>query len=336
MEIEAAVWVAISLVVLYLVWETVSPILSPLIIAATLAYILYPFHERLSKRFGNRLSALTMTGVLTILTLLFIIGYALWINDVKHSLAHYIEVFFQWLLGFHLPQAMYELVQRLAEDIPRRLEEYVLGYTYSLPKLTLQAIVMVFTFYGLLVNTRAIREEVYALLPMENRELAAKLLGSAGRTLHNLLRGWLAVSVLKGSAIALGFYLFSVSSAGGAIAAGIFTMVFELLPVLGGWMIWLAGAVYLFNSGSLLAALMLSAYGFVLVSPMPDYFLRSKLGKRETGVNSLISLVGIFGGYIAFGFVGIIIGPVALSLLGTLLDEWKKTKEARSRAGTSS
>ncbi|ASJ08906.1 AI-2E family transporter [Thermococcus siculi] len=336
MELEAAVWIAISLVVLYLVWETVSPIVSPLILAATLAYILYPFHERLSKKAGHRVSAFTITGILTILTFLFIIGYALWINDVKESLAYYIDAFFRWLLEFHLPLAIYELIQRLAEDIPKRFEEYVLGYTYSLPKLALQAIVMVFAFYGILVNTRAIREEIYSLLPGENRELALKLLGSAGRTLHNLLRGWLAVSVLKGAAIAVGFYIFSISSAGGAIAAGIFTVVFELLPVLGGWMIWLAGAAYLFTSGDVLGSVVFSLYGIVLVSPMPDYLLRSKLGKRETGVNSLISLVGIFGGYIAFGFVGIIIGPVALSLLGTLLDEWKKTKEARSRAGTSS
>ncbi|NJE03116.1 AI-2E family transporter [Thermococcus sp. MV11] len=328
MEIEAAVWIVISVLVLYLVWETVSPILSPLILAVTLAYILYPFHERLARRVGNRISAFTITGVLTVLTFLFIIGFALWINDVKQSLAYYINAFFQWLLDFHLPLALYELIQRLAEDIPRRFEEYVLGYTYSLPKLSLQAIVMVFAFYGILVNTRAIREEVYALLPRDNRELAIKLLESAGRTLHSILRGWLAVSVLKGAAIAVGFYIFAVADAGGAIAVGIFTIIFELLPVLGGWITWLAGSVYLFTIGNWISAVGLAIYGAAFVSPLPDYLLRSRLGERETGVNALISLVGIFGGYIAFGFVGIIIGPVALSLLSTLLEEWKKTREA--------
>ncbi len=334
MELEAAVWLSISLIVLYLVWETVSPIISPIIIALTLAYILYPLHERLSKRLGNRVSAFTITGILTVLTFLFMIGYALWINDVKESLAYYINAFFRWLLEFHLPLAIYDLIQRLAEDIPRRFEQYVLGYTYSLPKLSLQAIVMLFAFYGALVNVRGLGEEVRSLLPQENRELALKLIRSTERTLHGILRGWLAFSILKGTAVAIGFYLFSISSAGGAIASGIFTVIFELLPVIGGWMIWLAGAAYLFTSGHILAALAFSTYSAVFVSPVPDYLIRSKLGKRETGVNSLISLVGIFGGYLAFGIVGIILGPVALSLLGTLLEEWKKTKELR--AGTSS
>jgi predicted PurR-regulated permease PerM len=127
MEIEAAVWITISLIVLYLVWETVSPILSPLIIAVTLAYILYPLHEKFAKKAGNRASAFAITGILTVLTFLFLIGYALWINDVKQSLAYYIGTFFQWLLEFHPPLAIYELIQRLAEDIPKRFEEYVLA-----------------------------------------------------------------------------------------------------------------------------------------------------------------------------------------------------------------
>ncbi|ACJ15870.1 hypothetical membrane protein, conserved [Thermococcus onnurineus NA1] len=326
MELEAAIWIAISLIVLYLVWETVSPILSPIIIAVTLAYILYPFHERLARRMGNRLSAFTMTILLTILTFFFIIGFALWMNDVKHSLAHYIDGFFTWLLTFNLPPSLYELVQKLAEDIPKRFEEYILGYTYSLPKLSLQAIVMVFAFYGILVNARAIKREVYSLLPSENRELAIKLLERAGETLHNLLRGWLSLSVLKGIFAAAGFLLFGMAETGGAIAAGIFTVIFELLPVFGGWVVWLAGTVYLINGGNILWGILFAFYGIVFISPLPDFLLRPRIAVRERGVNALVSLVGIFGGFLAFGFVGIIIGPLALSLLATLVEEWKEVK----------
>ena len=326
MELEAGIWIAVSLIVLYLVWETVSPILSPIILAVTLAYILYPLHERLAKKTGNRVSAFTMTAILTVITFLFIIGFALWINDVKSSLAHYINAFFEWLLTWNLPSAVYELLQKLAEDIPKRFEEYVLGYTYSLPKLSLQAIVMVFAFYGMLINARAIRREVYSLLPPENRELAIKLLERAGETLHSLLRGWLAISILKGVFTAGGFILFELAKPGGAIAAGIFTVIFELLPVFGGWVVWLAGAIYMLNSGNVVGAVVFALYGIVFISPLPDILLRPRLGTRERGVNALISLVGIFGGYLAFGFVGIIIGPVALSLLATLVEEWKEVK----------
>ncbi|WP_297506753.1 AI-2E family transporter [Thermococcus sp.] len=326
MKLETAVWAVISLVILYLTWETVKPVISPIIIAVTLAYILYPLHERLSDKVGNRWSAFILTGVLTVISFLFILGFALWINDIKLSLAEYVDTFFSWLLGIHLPPATYDLTMRISQAITERFNAYVLGYTYSLPKLALQVVVMVFAFYGVLVNAIEIKNELYSLLPPANRELAQKLVESGARTLHYMLRGWLLVSIGKGIMMALAFYIYGISDAGGAIAAGILTVILELLPLVGGWMVWLGGAFYLYTVGRLGAALALTLYGATLISPMPDVFLVKKLGRRQWGVNALVSIVGIFGGYIAFGFVGVIIGPLSLSLLLTLVDEWKKEK----------
>ncbi|GAB6135658.1 AI-2E family transporter [Thermococcus prieurii] len=332
MELETAVWIGVSLGVLYLTWQTVSPVLSPLIVAVTLAYILYPLHERLSAKIGNRWSALLLTGLLTVFSFLFILGFALWMNDIKYSLTDYVDTFFKWLLGLNLPQGMYDLLHRLSGAISERFNAYVLGYTYSLPKLSLQVIVAVFAFYGVLVNAKAIRDEIYALLPPSREELARKLINSATETLHYLLRGWLLVSVGKGAVLAFFFYLIGISDAGGSIAAGILTVVLELLPVVGGWVVWGAGAVYLFKSGLYGKAFTIGVLGFTLISPLPDIVLSKRLGRRQWGVNALVSLVGIFGGYIAFGFVGIIIGPVSLSLLITLLEEWKRAKNSKVKA----
>lgn len=100
-------------------------------------------------------------------------------------------------------------------------------------------------------------------------------------------------------------------------------------------MVWLAGGViYLFNGGNVLEAILFSLYGIAFISPLPpDVLLRPRLGTREKGgVNALVSLIGIFGGYLAFGFVGgVIIGPVALSLLATLVEEWKEIKAKSAR-----
>ncbi|CAI1494007.1 MULTISPECIES: AI-2E family transporter [Thermococcus] len=329
MELETAVWIGVSLGVLYLTWQTVSPVLSPLIVAVTLAYILYPLHERLSVRIGNRWSALLLTGLLTVFSFLFILGFALWINDIKHSLTDYVDTFFAWLLGLNLPSGVYDLLNKLSSAIAERFNSYVLGYTYSLPKLSLQIIVAVFAFYGVLVNARAIKDEIYALLPPSREELARKLINSATETLHYLLRGWLLVSVGKGAVLAFLFYVLGISDAGGSIAAGILVVILELLPVVGGWIVWSASSIYLFTSGLYWKALAMGILGFILVSPTPDIVLSKRLGKRQWGVNALVSLVGIFGGYIAFGFVGIIIGPVSLSLLITLLEEWKRAKNSK-------
>jgi len=323
MKPENVVWAAISLVVLYLTWRTVSPLLAPLIMAITLTYILYPVHERLGPRIGNRRSALLLTGFLTVLSFLLILGFTLWINDIKYSLAVYVESFFRWLLGIRLPAGLYATVKRVSLAIVERFNSYVLGYTFSLPKLFLQTIVMLFAFYGTTVKANVIERELYHLIPPGREELAMKLIRSASETLNYLLRGWLLVSFGKGALMALLFYLFGVSNAGGAIAAGILTVVLELLPIFGGWVVWGAAAVYLSRTSPDLAFLM-AVLGFSFVSPLPDRLLALAIGKRQWGVNAFVSLVGIFGGYMTFGLVGIIIGPVSLSLLTALLEEWKR------------
>ncbi|MBP1912297.1 AI-2E family transporter [Thermococcus stetteri] len=327
MRVETAVWAAVSIGALYLTWETVSPILSPIIIAATTAYILYPIHERLERKIGGRWSALTLTGILTVISLLFVFGFALLINDVKYSLANYVDTFVDWLLGLNLPPSAYEVIQKISLGISQRFNSYVLGYTYSLPTLILQVVVMVFSFYGILVNASTIKREVYSLIPPSNRNLARELIDSGAETLNIVLRGWLLIGVGKGMVLALLFRAFGVSDVGGAVAAGILTVIIELLPVVGGWIVWVGGVAYLANQGQVLPAVLLTVLGFSLVSPLPDILLKEKISRVKWGVDAIISLLGFIGGYIAFGFVGIIIGPVSLGLLKTLIEEWKEIKE---------
>ena len=327
MRAETIVWIVISFLILFLTWETIKPVLTPVIFALTIAYIFYPWHKNLAEKIGERNSGLVLTSLLAILLMLFVLGFALWVNGVKSYLALYLDVFFKWLLNQNLPPSLYDVLQRVANDILQRFEDYLQAYTYSLPTLTLQVFVLIFTFYGVLLNAKAIEKEIYEILPSEKRDLALRLIRKGEETLNMLLRVWLAFSVIKGTSLALAFLIFGIANVSGAIAAGIFTLILELLPVVGGWMIWLAGTVYLFQGGKTLLAILFALYGFFLVSPIPDYLLRQKITPSKIGVNGIIALVGIFGGLFAFGAVGIIIGPVTLGLVATLIEEWKTITE---------
>ncbi len=151
----------------------------------------------LRKNRGGRWSAFTLTGgILTVISLLFVFGFALLINDVKYSLANYVDTFVDWLLGLNLLTSAYEILQKISLGISQRFNSYVLGYTYSLPTLLLQVVVMVFSFYGILVNANTIKREVYSLIPPTNRDLARKLIDSGGRNAPHSSQGAGCSSVL--------------------------------------------------------------------------------------------------------------------------------------------
>ncbi|NJF24688.1 AI-2E family transporter [Thermococcus sp. Bubb.Bath] len=324
MRSETIVWIVISAVIFYLIWLVIEPVLSPIIIALTIVYVTYPAHVRLEKRVGAKKSAFILTILLSIISFLFIIGFVLWISEVKYQLVGYLESFFNWLQSVTVSsQTLNEVLAATSQGVSTRLEKYIISYTYSLPKLSLEVFIMIFVYYGALLNVQEIVEEVYSLIPTTNREFGLRLIDATRNTLDTLLKSWLSLSVIKGSTAALGFWVFGVSQPSGAIALGILVAVLELLPLLGGWMVWLPMAFYLGRSSGILMAILFSLYSAVAVSPAPDILLVPRMTIKKRGLNAFISLVGIFGGLWAFGLVGIIIGPVALGLLTTVAEEWK-------------
>lgn len=330
MKTETIVWVLISLITLYLVWKIVEPLISPIIIALVLAYVTYPVHWRVAARIGKRKSAFLLAGLLALISFFFVVGFVLWVSDVKYQLVKYLGMFFNWLQSATVSsQTINDALTAITEGIETRLEAYIASYTYSIPKLALEVFVLIFVYYGALVNANAIVEEIYAVIPSENRELVLRLIEAAKTTLDTLLKSWLALSVLKGTLTALGFWAFRIAPTSGAIALGILVAVLELLPLLGGWMVWVPGAIYL-GRHSIALGLLFAIYGAVFISPTPDLVLAPKITLRRRGLNALISLVGIFGGLWAFGLVGIILGPVSLGLLVTLVEEWKNIVERGS------
>ncbi len=327
MKTESLVWLGISLIILFLVWRTVEPLISPIIFSLAIAYIFHPFHMRLSHRFGNKKSAVMLTAMMALLAGVLLIGAALWLRDVLNYLYVYIGDFFNWLLGVNLPFGIGESLHALSKTIPEKLGDILLGYTFSLPKFMLQAIVFLALFYAILTNSEFLAMEVYRLLPRENRDLGIHLVERAKITLNAILRTWLMLSVLKGIFLTVGFVLFEITTVSGAIAAGILCIVLELLPVIGGWILWAIGAAYLIKTGSVTLGVLFAVYGAVFISPLPDITIRPKLVAEGAKVSSVVALVGIFGGIMSFGIKGIIIGPVALGLLVTLLEEWKEQEK---------
>jgi len=324
-KLDLLVWAGIAIVILYLVWRVVSPVIAPVIIALTLTYITYPPYSKLTIHIGRRKSAIVFTSIITIISLVALGGFVLWISEIKVSLVHYLNVFFRWFTStFSTSQTLGSFLSTLSSSIGERIEKYIINYTYSLPRLALELFVMIFVYYGALINAPKIAEEVRAIIPASNGELGSKLMQSAKETLDTLLKGWLVVGTIKGLALAFVVWALRVASPAGALSLGILAAFLELLPGLGGWVIWMSVDIYLLRSSHLLQFLLLTMYGIVLISPLPDRFIYRRVTPRKRGLNALVSFVGIFGGLWAFGLVGLIVGPVSLGLMMTLISEWKE------------
>jgi predicted PurR-regulated permease PerM len=67
-------------------------------------------------------------------------------------------------------------------------------------------------------------------------------------------------------------------------------------------------------------------WGVFLISGV-DNVVRPMLISRGTSLPFLLTLLGVLGGVIAFGFVGMFIGPVLLAVGYSLISEWTGTRD---------
>jgi predicted PurR-regulated permease PerM len=100
----------------------------------------------------------------------------------------------------------------------------------------------------------------------------------------------------------------------------------SVLPI-GAPVVWVPSALWLMSSGHLGWGIFLAVYGVVAVSGA-DSVIRPWFIARGAQLPFLLTVLGVLGGAIAFGLLGIFLGPVLLGIGYTLVNEWSEAEEA--------
>jgi predicted PurR-regulated permease PerM len=115
--------------------------------------------------------------------------------------------------------------------------------------------------------------------------------------------------------------------------AGILTSVMFLLALaqIGAVPVLLCAAAWLYWKGSIGWMIALIVWSVIVGSL--DNILRPVLIKQGADLSLLLIFAGVIGGLIAFGLVGIFVGPVVLAVAYTLLDAWMREEPGESGRG---
>ena len=88
-------------------------------------------------------------------------------------------------------------------------------------------------------------------------------------------------------------------------------------------LVWGPVAVALYLKGETGFAIFLALWGTLAVSSV-DNFLKPMLISKGTPLPMALVFLGVFGGVIAFGFLGLILGPILLAVGLSMLQAWLK------------
>ncbi|HYP67283.1 MAG TPA: AI-2E family transporter [Thiobacillaceae bacterium] len=157
--------------------------------------------------------------------------------------------------------------------------------------------------------------------------IGAELLATIHGTVAGLVHGIFGTAAAQALVAWIGFLIAGVP---GATVLGVATFFLSMLPI-GPPLIWGGAAIWLVNHGSIGWAIFMALWGIFAISSI-DNFVKPYLISRGSGLPLLLTFLGLFGGIVAFGFIGIFIGPPLLAVGLILVRLWTAPPASESTA----
>jgi predicted PurR-regulated permease PerM len=146
---------------------------------------------------------------------------------------------------------------------------------------------------------------------------ARRLLAVATVTTRGVVLGILGTALAQGILMGLGAWMAGIQA-----APLLGFLVFLLSPVpVGPPLIWGGAAALLIMQGATGWGIFMLVWGAGLVSTV-DNIIRPLIISHGGALPFILVLIGIFGGILAFGFIGVFLGPVLIAVGFMLVKEW--------------
>jgi len=140
-------------------------------------------------------------------------------------------------------------------------------------------------------------------------EQAASVSDTISRTVRGVMYGLLGTALAQSVVAAVGFLIAGVPA---VALLSVATFLLSLIPV-GPPIIWIGATIWLFDHGQTGWAIFMAVWGVLLISGV-DNVVKPLLISRGSSLPFILVLLGVMGGVLAFGFVGLFIGPTLLAV----------------------
>lgn len=227
-----------------------------------------------------------------------------------------------------IKEQMVDIEQRIGLDLFSNLDsektadwmtdsfQGLLGDTFNI---VIAISIMYFLLYFMLLNRKKFIESIYSYLPLRPENISI-----IGKDIKSIVKsnaiGIPIIAILQGLVALLGFYLFGVPNPWFWFVV---TTIGSMIPFIGTALGVVPVVILLYSTGQYWQGTAMLLYGLAVVGSTDNIF-RVVVQKRLADIHPLITLIGVIIGIPLFGFLGLIFGPLLISLFLLMLRLYKK------------
>ena len=155
----------------------------------------------------------------------------------------------------------------------------------------------------------AIVKTIKTIMPLEdvrNSQLIRGFEVVVTGVVYSLIASSLIQAIIGG----ISLYLFRIPN---ALLWAVLIAILSMIPIIGYAPVWIGAVIYLFLKGYIMKAVILIVYA-VIINNLDNILIAKIMGKKME-INPILALIGVVSGLKIFGLIGLIIGPLILSLL---------------------
>jgi predicted PurR-regulated permease PerM len=313
----------VILCILILIGKELAPYLGGVLGAITLYVLLEPLQKWLEERkWKPAFASSLLTSLSFAVILLPIAGIAVMMSaKVKTALKNSTNIIDSVktevaktgdLIGINLSQNIN------SSDASSWISKNIQNLASSSLTMFISAGIMLFLLYFMLVEREKWLKAAVTYMPLNEKNL-----NIIGRESIDLVKsnaiGIPLVALLQGVVALVGYFIFGVEN---PFFWFFITTIGSMIPIVGTAIGILPVCILLFSQGHTSAAIGILIYGLVVVGSTDNLF-RLVVQKRLADVHPLVTLIGVVVGVPLFGFIGLIFGPLLVSLLLLLVKIYK-------------
>jgi len=323
--------------ILLLTFSVLYPFLVPLIWGGILAYVSWPLNRKLLGLFRQRagIAALCTTALVTLAIIVPVAWLVLVLRvEAVHGYGQ-VQAFIAskpevpealrevpWL-GAWLQDLLHQASENpdaLRQQLMLQMEQSSLEASRVIGSVTRNAAKLFFamlSMFFLLRDGPRVFAETRTVLEGVFGPRVRDYLEAVGATTQAVVYALILGAIAQGAVAGIGYWIFGVKA---PVLMGAVTALVALVPF-GAPVVWGSLSIWLLVTGSVWPGVGLLLWGLLLVSWM-DNIVRPLVISSATRMPFLLVVFGVLGGVLAFGLVGLFVGPVLLAVSLALWREW--------------
>ncbi|WP_026368919.1 AI-2E family transporter [Aminiphilus circumscriptus] len=351
-KVTAIPFVAIFSLILVLSYMVAVPLASPLAWAALFSFFMHPLYSLLSERlfrgrFRNIAAALVTGAILLLIVIPGVFAGTMLAREVLRNYGRILDLMVEFSgsldvadLKAFLPQWLASRIGPLGDYVDflrdnlqqaggwtaSRLAALSRAFAQNVFGLVWQLVVITVASFFMTRDGHLIVEYIEAVLPLSEEERLA-VMNRARKLLRAVVYGITFTAAIQAVLGATGWAFAGLPT---PMLFGILMFLFAMIPFVGTPLVLVPGSLYLLATGETRTGLLLLVWSLGVVSTV-DNFIRPLFISEGSGAHILIVFIGVIGGLAAWGFLGIFLGPLVISLFVFFLDSYRRILEIQRR-----